>query len=298
MEIKMNLKAHDFFIKISAMLTALLMSTLTQAAVTSHVDFDEIHQFAELSHDAYKSNEEINIKYGKSVFTLNALPKYDGSYFILKDEANKMLTISIRGTANFENSVIDGEFLKVMDSKLGIYLHDGFKKSTDELYTDLKPLVEPYRDTYKINITGHSLGASMAAILMMYMQKDEYEIDKIITFGQPKVTNKNGADKYQNTALLRVVDKEDPVPLLPGRTHIEGSAGHYRHFGKEIILLDNEFFVLLEKQKAQAIKTSSLWANLLNERLKDHMMSNYLQNIKSKLEGSTKVPYSDRLSYE
>lgn len=298
MEIKMNLKVRTLFITTTCLFMGLFISTLTHAGVSNRVDFNEIYKFSELSNYAYNSNDEINSKYGSKVFVLNGLPKYDGSYFILKNEKTKTLTISIRGTANFKNFVVDSEFPKVRDSNLGIYLHDGFKKATDELYTNLKPLVEPYRETYEINITGHSLGAAMAAILMIYMEEDKFKLNKIITFGQPKVTNEAGAKKYENTSLLRIVDEEDVVPLLPVRTAVVGTTGHYEHFGTEVILLKNEFFVFLEEKKVEEIKDSSFWSNIFDERIKDHLMENYIKHIKLKLEKQTEVPYDSRLSYE
>lgn len=272
--------------------------TLKQGKMKKHVDFNEVYHFAELSGFAYESNDTINKRYGSDVFALHALPKYDGNYFILKNDVDKTLTISIRGTANFENAVVDGEYLKVKDSKLDIYLHDGFKKSTDELYASLKPILEPFKESYKVNITGHSLGGAMAAILMMYMEKDNYKVDRIITFGQPKVTNENGVKKYQNTSLLRIVDEKDIVPLVPPLTIVSALHGQYRHFGTEVILLNNEFFVFLEEPKAEETKVTSFWDNILNESLKDHFIKNYLKHIKTKLSKQTEVPFNNRLNYE
>ena len=73
-----------------------------------------------------------------------------------------------------------------VDKKTGIPLHEGFSFAARQVYADLKPLL---KTDYRIRTTGHSLGGAVALILAMYLDVDQFDIDHVITFGQPKVTN-------------------------------------------------------------------------------------------------------------
>jgi len=262
------------------------------------IKFSDIFKYAELSSFAYKSDEDIRNRYGEDIFILNRLEQYDGNYFVIKDDNKNVIVISIRGTANIENAVVDAEFMKVKDDKLGIYLHDGFKKSTDELYINLKDQIIPFKENYIFEITGHSLGGAMAAVLMMYMQNDGFLVEKVITFGQPKVTNKDGVEKFGNAPLLRVSHEEDPVPLLPAKLYIPYPNGHFEHFGEEVILLKGSYFSYLDEAQAEEPKVSSWWANIYNQRIGDHSVIKYVRNIEQKLSESNKLPYVERFKEE
>lgn len=268
------------------------------ADADSNIKFSDILKYAELSSFAYKTDEDIRNKYGENIFILNKLPQYDGNYFAIKDEEKKLIIISIRGTASIENAVVDSEFIKVKDDKIGIYLHDGFKKSTDELYGDLKDKIIPLKENYNFEITGHSLGGAMAAVLMMYMQNDEFLVDRVITFGQPKVTNSDGVEKFRNSPLLRVSHEEDPVPFLPAKLYLPGPNGHFQHFGEEIILLKNIYFSYLDEVQAEEPKVSSWWVNIFHQRIGDHSVTNYLSNIEQKQSESNELPYVERFKEE
>ena len=89
---------------------------------------------------------------------------------------------------------------------------------------------------YQTRITGHSLGGAVAVILMMFLKEEGYLIEKCITFGQPKVTNRQGVQQCQHLPLLRVINREDTVPLVPPCTALNLLRGGYAHFGPEVQL--------------------------------------------------------------
>jgi len=292
-------------------ITILLIFTLTFSSCatilrpfTPHmdpvvIDFDNVEHFGELSAYAYKSDTEIKNKYQEQIVAIRDLPKYDGKYFLIKDKVEQTIYISIRGTANLKNVIVDAEYVKDEDSKINIYLHNGFKKITDELYQDIIPFIEPYvTQGYKFSITGHSLGGAMAVILMMYLDADDYPVNKIITFGQPKVTNREGMKKYQATPLLRIIDDRDLVPLVPPLTFISAEKGPYRHFGPEVILLKEVYFSYLSHRQVEDPRATSFWDNIEDINIKDHHIASYLERIWPKKEEQLQVPYEDRKEYQ
>jgi hypothetical protein len=142
----------------------------------------------------------------------------------------------------------------------------------------------------KIRLTGHSLGAAISTLLMMYLHNDGFEIEQSINFGQPKVTNKHGVEKYRFLPLTRVVDECDIVPLVPPITLLDSVHGVYAHLGDEIILLGNEYYHYLQEHNAERKSTGSFWRNIGHESVKDHFIANYISNISGKLDKSTEIP--------
>ena len=119
-----------------------------------------------------------------------------------------------------------------------------------------------------------------------------------VNFGQPKFTNRKGVEQYRFLPLLRVVDKDDLVPLVPPKNLLDIIHGAYEHLGKELILLREQYYVLLNEQRAEALSLDDFWRNLGHESISDHYMDNYLQQIQSKLRSSESVAYGQRHEYE
>jgi hypothetical protein len=75
----------------------------------------------------------------------------------------------------------------------------------------------------------------VAVILAIYLDVDGYTVSGVTTFGQPKVTDRSGADKFKHIPITRVVNEMDMVPLVP---HSEATLlelpGIYWHLGEEI----------------------------------------------------------------
>ena len=64
-------------------------------------------------------------------------------------------------------------------------------------------------------------------MLGMYLDSFGHPDTDVITFGQPRITNKSGATKYKEFPFQRVVIAMDLIPHLP-----PGFLG-YRHFGNK-----------------------------------------------------------------
>lgn len=239
------------------------------------VDWDLVRKHAMLSKLTYGTPEEIEKEYGSSAWTV-ILPKQQSRIVMITDHENKEIWLGVRGTANKHNAVMDAEYVKERDPILDIYVHKGFHELAKAAYQEFQPRLE---EGYGLRITGHSLGGAAAAILGMYYHKEGREIKSCITFGQPKVTNEDGVKTYWDLKLLRIVDHEDIVPLVPPLTIISAIHGPYRHLGEEVILENNGHWKWLNKHDANRILISGTWSNLLHESVSDHYMKSYIKRI-------------------
>jgi hypothetical protein len=77
----------------------------------------------------------------------------------------------------------------------------------------------------------------------MLLKEDGFKLGQAMTFGQPKVTNGDGARKYSTLPLLRFVNDKDPVSLLPPfELFAVLDEGPFQHFGPEVVLGDGGAF--------------------------------------------------------
>ena len=261
--------------------------------VVKAIDFDEVQWYAKRASAAYNTETEIRAVFPDTV-RVTQVGNTQVQYFLEQDDDNKIQVISVRGTANLKNIKEDVEYTQSKNEKLDIYVHSGFDEDAYKIYKDILPHL---RKDYSVRLTGHSLGAAIAAILMIYLHEDDFEIQKLVNFGQPKFTNKKGVQRYHTLPLTRIVNENDVVPLLPPVTLLSALHGIYEHMGDEIILLKGIAYVYLEQHKVDMQKVEGFWDNIDHESVQEHFIANYLKNIGSKLTTALQVPFADREVY-
>lgn len=141
------------------------------------------------------------------------------------------------GTNNLDNLIADLLApLSDCDNSLvsGCKLHTGFQYAWEDVEDTtraaLKKAVAAY-PTYKIVMTGHSLGGAVATIGGAYLRASGYSID-IYSYGSPRVGNAafvNFVDE-QAGANYRVTHYNDPIPRYPAKLF------GYRHTSPEFWL--------------------------------------------------------------
>ena len=270
----------------------LLISATLPAAELKPVDFAVLQKHAMFAQAVYQNENHVRATVEAEGFTLTLLhtvPDTQISFFLATNALTKTQVISIRGTSNIDNAVHDMYLKLVADTKAGIRLHEGFSFLARKVYARLKPLLKP---SFKINVTGHSMGGAVAVILALYLDGDQYDIEQVTTFGQPKVTNVTGAGKIQHINVVRVVTPLDLVPIVPLFDPLNiNNIEVYWHSGKEIILLAGEQYAILEGTESM-LRATGFTQRLLNEQnLQHHQMSLYLKLIAAKVQSSTLVPY-------
>ena len=244
-----------------------LGSTVTPAKV----DFAELSAYAGRAKTAYAAEAAIRAKYPSTV-RVGSPGKTDALYFVERDDKAKSQYISIRGTANKKNIFEDIEIRVRQDLGYRYPVHSGFDATARAIYDDMKPYLKP---NYKTFITGHSLGGAIAALLAIYMVEDDYEVVKVVTFGQPKFTTSAGVERLGFLTITRVVDENDIVPMLPPTTVFNRIHGSYQHIGPEVILLEGPRYVFLPEHDADRISLGELSRSIGLADLADHHMDNY-----------------------
>ncbi|MBT8434908.1 MAG: lipase family protein [Gammaproteobacteria bacterium] len=256
------------------------------------VNFKEIHQQAIFANAAYQPEGTVRelVEAGNYSLTLyRTIPDIQISFFLATNELTKTQIISVRGTSNIENAMVDISLKLRVDENTGVRLHEGFSLAAKQVYKELKPLLKP---DYKISVTGHSLGGAVALILGMYLDANQFDIEQVITFGQPKVTNISGANKLQHINVIRVVTPFDLVPLVPPFDPLDlSNLDVYWHAGKEVILLSETQYAILQGTDSMLRATKFTQKPLTKDNLNNHQMPLYLESIKAKTRSSKLVPY-------
>jgi hypothetical protein len=205
--------------------------------------------------------------------------------------------VVIRGTSNWTNAVFDVRIRRHWNAELGIELHKGFAEIATALLLDLVPRLNPESE---LVLFGHSLGAAEAVILGLLLDKRGYSVRRVYASGQPRITDTAGAQRCSGFPVLRIVNGDDPVPLLPSVRDLF-PARSYRHFGDALMLLDGPYYVYFRGDYVNEDLGAELWNNLLHGRLLEefhqHSIDNYLQRIAPKVEAAVQVPFRDRMRY-
>ena len=284
---------HNFIILIGIL--SLCFITPINAAKFSKQDsinFKQIELAAGFANVVYQAETNITEFTRLNNYTVNSLhtiPESQIAYFIATNEPTKTQVISIRGTSNVENSIIDISLKFVTDENSGLRLHQGFSFAAKQLYAELKPLL---KKDYEINITGHSLGGAVALILGMYLDLDRYNIGQITTFGQPKVSNISGAKQFKHLTVIRVVTPLDLVPLLPLFDPMDiNNLDIYWHSGKEVLLLPGTQYSILEGVNSMLRATGFTQTVPSVENLENHQMAYYIEQLYAKRNASEQVKY-------
>ena len=233
--------------------------TSPRVEVKQKIVFQELYDFAVMASIAEEQNPFIKSAYSGAI--LRDLGQSRGKLFIVTDSYYKTQTIVIKCTGII-SLLKDSSLYKRSGSELNASFHQGLEDRAYEAHKIVVPLI---RKGYKTYIVGHATGGGAAVILMAYLKRDGFSIEKVVTFGQPRVTNRIGVDFYKDFPLVRVVLKSDVVPLLPlGST--------YKHFGFEVFL-DGDNYILLTGGSTQLKDSCSLDQN---------PMFKYLTNLRNK----------------
>ncbi len=196
-------------------------------------------------------------------------------YLIETDAKAKIQTISVQGTRSHRNVLTDLNIIMKRSKKLKIMLHGGVHDEANRLYKAMKPRL---RKDNALRFTGHSLGGAVGLVLAMMLEKDGYKIDRVVTFGQPKITNSYGAEKYRNFPLVRVVHEDDPVPRLPSTKWWPGKSGDYEQFGREIIITSDERYVV--RPEGAKLSGDGMFARLSRYENHEHKVSGYFDEVR------------------
>jgi hypothetical protein len=206
----------------------------------------------------------------------------DGAAIAFRSQKEQSLLIAIRGTlvSSLWNIATDLQYFKAKVPELeGQRVHSGFVTAARGLLDALndKGLLPAKEDVanWRIGLTGHSLGGAVACVAGMFLQMRGFQVQHIVTFGQPLVTNYKGANYWHaKLPLLRVVNHGDPVPLAPPTfpSPLNLWGGRFYHFGTQLSLAEDGSVTVTDPIPSGSPTFHSLWGAIIQRRvtIKDH----------------------------
>ncbi|GKY95620.1 hypothetical protein MPSEU_000523300 [Mayamaea pseudoterrestris] len=176
---------------------------------------DEAFDFADWAYDEFEDDNTLAKELANHKFYLLrhdklALPGCAAHYIAISKE-RKTVLISIKGSSGFEDMLTDccGQSIKhtlvgpfIRDGPTQIYGHEGILAAANRLAIDVEILIEELilPNRYKIFITGHSLGAGVAALLGVMLRArfpafldDQGDQLKVVAFASPPVLDHDAA---------------------------------------------------------------------------------------------------------
>lgn len=290
------LMIRSFYLKI--ILITVILSTGRVVASTNDLynftpaTFSHWLEAAYIAQATYRSEGDLEQVLKLQGYKIKQYTQLDGflvTYVLATNDDTRHQLIAVRGTSNIENMVVDSAFVLVPDQVTGIDIHQGFLLSAKDI---LQKILSELKPAYKITTTGHSLGGATALVLAMMLDAKGYPVDEVITFGQPKVTNISGSKKYSHLNLKRLVMPKDIVPLVPPVDPMDMmKLSIFWHQGVEIILLDDNQYAVTEGFSSMMRALDFLNDVPSEQHINNHFMTNYIQNLKLKLNSAQEIPY-------
>lgn len=287
--------AYSYFI-LNLLIGVFLVAVTTTANAAPSL-FVQLKQYANLANAAYFSEQQAQAVIKAQGYRLeqyNNVPGVEVSYFIATNDVLKHQIIAVRGSANVENAIVNLSLKLLPDAHAGIALHQGFAQAAEGIY---KMLLPKLNKNYTVSTTGHSLGGAIAVILAMYLDIDRYTLGPIITFGQPKLTNITGATLFRHLNIIRVVTPQDVVPLVPPLDFMDiNNIDIYWHLGKEVVLLEERDYAVLEGVKSMMRAGRIINTTLGPANIEYHNLGEYLHKLELKTKAANMVPYETEIN--
>ncbi|KAF7350096.1 putative feruloyl esterase A [Mycena venus] len=164
--------------------------------------------------------------------------------YISRDDRRREIVVVFRGTLSVKDVKADLKFLQEEFKSPGIpesvRVHRGFLSAYQAVAEDVLAEVKQQLNsfpTYRIVVTGHSLGGAIASLAALSLKIALPDVPlQLYTFGQPRVGNKIFAKHVERTigvdSIFRTVHRNDGVPtMLPRKVWALGL--EYEHFATE-----------------------------------------------------------------
>jgi ankyrin repeat protein len=129
------------------------------------------------------------------------------------------------------------------------------RKAFDLMCDDLK-----HDKDYGLFVVAHGISGPLAPIIARALVRQGYKVRKVLTFGQPAVFTKRGAEKHSKLPYFRITHQRDVVPcLFPG----------YFHAGTEIMVFSDTKVAIVpsvEREEGKGLAAKVISSTLARAR--------------------------------
>lgn len=281
--------------------TALLMACLSNKAYSSLDAIAACDRLPALA--GYTVSDPFPVMYRE----LLGLDK-GGEYIVATNVKTKTQIIAIQGTNSIQDWFANIEITPIFDDLLRVPVHRGFQAYARAVAADLerRKLLNP---NYQTLVTGHSLGGAAALLLGLYwyvQNPQEYHVQGVYTFGQPRVFSNRGATSwpYFSRRVFRFENCYDFVPLIPTGDTVfstifpsflgDQEASRYQHLGQSILLMDTGRYWISGEIDLDRDRLADVNSFIMDYRTKqpiDHSIRQYVARLDAMFEpGKSAVP--------
>ncbi|KAH9211272.1 Alpha/Beta hydrolase protein [Leptodontidium sp. 2 PMI_412] len=230
---------RPFLFTLSCSLPLLFKSAVAANPPISNDLFTKFVRYSKFSAAAYADNCPTPPG-GATVAKFFNIASTDTQAYLFRDDAAKEMIVSFRGTSSLQDFIVDFNQTLVPFNSVGIacggcLAHGGYVDAWNSASSQVIDAINTEMNThpgYVLTVTGHSLGASLAALASASMASMNLGMNlTTYTFGQPRTGNPTFANLVDGLLpegkMFRVTHSNDGVPQT-----IPVSAG-YRHHSTE-----------------------------------------------------------------
>lgn len=146
-------------------------------------------------------------------------------FYVAVNHQRKSVIISFRGSLSPQSFLLDAfifftKYTGHPKAPKDASVHAGFMTAYENLAPHVRKLVTPLlRPGYTIDMTGHSLGGSLAVLCALdFHRRLKGANIRVFTYGQPRTGNRVFADFFSTVGInhiTRMTNKRDLIPNMP-----------------------------------------------------------------------------------
>lgn len=231
------------------------------------------------SEHAYLNEQEGKQAFKDLGFDSEFIDHNGSQAYFLKNKDDMIFVCRGTEPTEFKDIAADLNALPTQSSTGQGWVHKGFKKSADNVFPALEPMINKYGKKLSIYVTGHSLGAAMATLVAYRIQRTESmpNVEGLFTYGSPRV----GLSKYikainaSGIIHYRFVNNNDAVTKVPPFP--------YWHF--DDLTYINHYGKVREWSVWQRVKDRfrGMWAGIkareFFDSFRDHSITKYREHL-------------------
>ena len=164
------------------------------------------------SYDLYCTNTTTTEWVPKDWKLLTIFPRTAG--YMLRNQNSKQVLLVFRGTYTSHDILTDGDSVQTPCPFVQGKVHKGFLDSYQRVRAEVRDQLSHYKEDWTIYVTGHSLGAAVAAISYLDLHAEYKNNMQVVLFACPKF----GDDTLMENAFencLVFQNLADVIPLSP-----------------------------------------------------------------------------------